>query len=210
MANVSTSLNIRSGPGTNYETLTRVSSEKQMIRISKCIGTGELWDRVVLENGMVGYASQNYLKQAPIDQLILEFDKSLKVENNLITNIKENTVTQVKNKIHSNYEIEIENSKGEILKDDNLVGTGSRLKIISPQGRVVSEYKFIIYGDVNGDGKINSVDLLVLQRHLLEIDELTGEFYKAANTRKNEKNPSRFTTNTETCIRITGNRTIRR
>ena len=39
------------------------------------------------------------------------------------------------------------------------------------------EYKVVIYGDVNGDGKINSIDLLVLQRHILEIEQLQGPFY---------------------------------
>ena len=41
------------------------------------------------------------------------------------------------------------------------------------------EYYIIIYGDVNGDGKINSLDLLVLQRHILEIQRLNETFLKA-------------------------------
>ena len=48
----------------------------------------------------------------------------------------------------------------------------------------------ILYGDVNGDGKINSIDLLVLQRHILEIQKLEGNFLKAGNINKNGKNPS--------------------
>ena len=47
-----------------------------------------------------------------------------------------------------------------------------------------------MYGDVNGDGKINSIDLLVLQRHILEMQKLEGAFVKAGNVRKNGKNPS--------------------
>ena len=52
------------------------------------------------------------------------------------------------------------------------------------------EYKVVIYGDVNGDGKINSIDLLVLQRHILEIEQLQGPFLLAGNINKNGKNPS--------------------
>lgn len=52
------------------------------------------------------------------------------------------------------------------------------------------EYDVIVYGDVNGDGKINSIDLLVLQRHILEIEKLQGVFLKAGNINKNGKNPS--------------------
>lgn len=47
-----------------------------------------------------------------------------------------------------------------------------------------------MYGDVNGDGKINSIDLLVLQRHILEMKKLDGVFIKAGNVRKNGKNPT--------------------
>ncbi len=57
------------------------------------------------------------------------------------------------------------------------------------------DYMFIIrviYGDVGGDGKINSFDLLVLQKHILEIEELQGAFRIAGNTSKNGKNPSSF------------------
>ena len=52
------------------------------------------------------------------------------------------------------------------------------------------EYKIVIYGDVSGDGKINSMDLLVLQRHILEIEKLKGIFMQAGNINKNGKNPS--------------------
>jgi len=41
-----------------------------------------------------------------------------------------------------------------------------------------------------GDGKINSVDLLVLQRHILEIENLDGIFKKACNIAKNGKKPT--------------------
>ena len=52
------------------------------------------------------------------------------------------------------------------------------------------EYEIIIYGDVNGDGKINSIDLLVLQRHILEVEEINGVALKAGNINRNGKNPS--------------------
>ena len=55
---------------------------------------------------------------------------------------------------------------------------------------MLQEYQIILYGDVNGDGKINSVDLLVLQRHILEIEKFDGIFLKAGNINKNGKKPS--------------------
>lgn len=121
----------------------------------------------------------------------IHFDSSLKLNGLEISGIdySESTVEDIKNKITTDLEIEIINNKNEILKDTDKIGTGSKIKV-KENGNVLREYLIIIYGDVNGDGKINSTDLLVLQRHILEIEQLKGIFKKAANIRKNGKMPS--------------------
>ena len=78
-ADVTNTLNIRSGPSTTYETITTVTSKDIMTRIEKGVQNGELWDRVILENGIVGYAFQSYLKELPavqISQINLSLDKN--------------------------------------------------------------------------------------------------------------------------------------
>lgn len=60
-ANVTTTLNIRSGPGTSYELLTSVTSSDIMTRLRKGVQSGERWDKVKLENGIIGYAFQTYI-----------------------------------------------------------------------------------------------------------------------------------------------------
>lgn len=47
-----------------------------------------------------------------------------------------------------------------------------------------------LYGDVNEDGKITSVDLLVLQRYILGLENLEERAKKAGNTSKNGNNPT--------------------
>ena len=54
----------------------------------------------------------------------------------------------------------------------------------------VAEYTLIIYGDIDGDGQITSVDLLRLQRHILEISILEPIFELAGNTLKNGLGPT--------------------
>lgn len=357
-ADVETSLNIRTGPGTSYEVLTSVQGGEVMTRVEKGKQKGELWDRVKLQNGLVGYAFQTYLKEVPeqqvekielfldkdtinkgeriklrakvspdnvtdktikysssntkvatvdsegvvlgvgsgkatiiakasngvtaeveinvyspvtdliigaenvvlqedesfkINVIILPddannkeiqfntendrivsvntegvltgvsegetkvtvsaeggiskeiyvkvikrledgeivFDESLVINGNEITGLenKNNTVDSFLQKIKTNYEIEIYNSKGEIIKGNNLIGTGCTVKLMK-ENTLVMQYEVIMYGDVNGDGKINSIDLLVLQRHILEMKKLDGVFIKAGNVRKNGKNPT--------------------
>ena len=101
----------------------------------------------------------------------------------------QNTVEDIKNNIISNLEIVIVNSNNEILSDDAIIGTGNKIQV-KEDGKILKEYQIIIYGDVNGDGKINSVDLLVLQRHILEIVTLDDIYQKSANIRKNGNKPS--------------------
>ena len=93
------------------------------------------------------------------------------------------------------YEIKIENYKGETIENNQLVGTGTKIKIIrttqtNNTTETLAEYTVVLYGDVNGDGKINSVDLLVLQRHILEIQTIEEIFQKAGNINKNGRKPT--------------------
>ena len=360
-ADVETTLNIRSGPGTSYETITRIDRNEKITRIEKGIQKGDLWDRVVLENGIVGYAFQSYLKEVPeieiesinlytekttinknetakinievmpkdankekitltssdpniikgdnegnifalkggkaritatapngavasidievyskvenmeididkitlfendsydlkvsiypddasnknisfssknsdiakvtkegkitgvkegkteilaksedsdierlvevtvkrkLDESELKFDENLIINGNIISGFdhKNMTVENIKKYITTNYKIQVENYKGEILQDKNLSGTGSKIKIIKEDtSEILAEYQVLLYGDINGDGKINSIDLLVLQRHILEIEKIDDIFRKAGNINKNGKKPT--------------------
>ena len=274
-----TNVNLRTGPSTSYEVITMLSKDAKMTRIAKSISNGERWDRVQLENGMVGYIFQTYVTEMPAynkvtginidkEELYIPIGENFKInayiepananntkinfksgnekiatidENGVITaqkegetiiyaiseeneNIKakckitvvrkmqeaevqftaplilnnldvsgidytQNTVGDIKNNIISNLEIAIVNSNNEILSDDAIIGTGNKIQV-KEDGKILKEYQIIVYGDVNGDGKINSVDLLVLQRHILEIETLDDIYQKSANIRKNGNKPS--------------------
>ena len=121
----------------------------------------------------------------------IEFSEELKVNNNIISgwNTKKLSVSDIKEKITTKFDIKIYNSRGKKLEENEIIGTGSKIRFLE-NGKVKMEYKIVIYGDLNGDGKINSIDLLVLQRHILEIEQLQGPFLLAGNINKNGKNPS--------------------
>ena len=359
-ANVTNTLNIRSGPSTTYESITTVTKNDIMTRIEKGIQDGELWDRVILENGIVGYAFQNYLQEIPEEQVTqinlsldkttinknetaqikvqilpeeakdekltfissnpniisvdeygniygiqsgeatiiarakngiegridvkvytkvediilgikeltiqegeeyilkpivfpddasnknlsykvenseiaridsggkilgikegltvinvtsedsridkklnvkvikkiseeeLKFDDSLIIQGNIISGFddKNMEVEEIKKYITTKYEIKIENDKGQELLDNQKAGTNSKIKIIGENQIVIAEFIILLYGDVTGDGKINSIDLLVLQRHILEIEKIEEIYQKAGNMRRNDKKPT--------------------
>lgn len=77
--------------------------------------------------------------------------------------------------------INITNSSNKAKTSGSLV-TGDKITIVSND--VSQTYAVVIYGDVNGDGEITTLDLLVVQKHLLKKSTLTNAFLKAADVNK--------------------------
>ena len=108
----------------------------------------------------------------------LSFSTNIKVDGNEITGIKEEnqTVEKLLENIMTSekYMVKIVDKEGNILEDGDLVGTGAKVQIFTNTDtqNMVAEYSIIIYGDVDGNGKINSVDLLKLQRHILGLKQI--------------------------------------
>lgn len=121
----------------------------------------------------------------------IHFDSSLNINSLEISGIDydKNKVIDLKNLITTDLDLEFVNYKEENLEDNDIVGTGTKI-LVKENGLLLREYKIIVYGDSNGDGKINSTDLLVLQRHILELKKLDSIFMKASNVRKTSSKPS--------------------
>ena len=121
----------------------------------------------------------------------IHFESPLRVESLEVSGLdyQNNKVSDLRNLIITNLDIEFINNKGEILEETSLVGTGSRI-LVKENGNILREYKIILYGDNNGDGKINGIDLLVLQRHILEIERMNEIYIKSANIRKTAVKPT--------------------
>ena len=49
---------------------------------------------------------------------------------------------------------------------------------------MISQYEIVVYGDINGDGKISNVDQVMLQKHILGITTLEGSYLEAADVSK--------------------------
>lgn len=74
---------------------------------------------------------------------------------------------------------------GVTVKTSGNLYTGDTIAITS--GIETKTYTIVIYGDVNGDGKINAVDLLKVQKHILKTSTLDGAYKVAADVNKDSK-----------------------
>lgn len=73
---------------------------------------------------------------------------------------------------------------GKNISESSTIGTGSRVQL-----KDNTEYVVLLYGDVTGDGKINSNDIYPIIQHILKNQTLTGVYAKAANlNNKNDEN----------------------
>jgi len=197
-ANVTTTLNLRSGPGTSYERLASISANQTFTRIGQGVQNGERWDKVLLNNGMIGYVFQTYVEEyveevpegPTIEDIYFEIDESITLNGEEISGVDMLTVGDFKGLINTNLVIEFYDNSGKVLDDDSLIGTGYRLSVKNNDNVEVYNYYFIIYGDVNGDADINALDVLVLQKYILEIRQLDGLFLKAGNISKNGELPN--------------------
>ena len=70
----------------------------------------------------------------------------------------------------------VKNSSGTTLTNvGSKLGTGSKVILKNNQ------YDVIVYGDLNGDGVINSADLLKVRQHLLRTITLSGVNFNASD-----------------------------
>ena len=72
--------------------------------------------------------------------------------------------------LSENEEAKIYNSDGVRLYNGNYIGNGTSV-IIFEDGEIKEVYKIKLYGDLNGDGRINAADLAGIKKELLNICE---------------------------------------
>lgn len=74
--------------------------------------------------------------------------------------------------------VSVTGSNEQAVADDALIGTGQVLFI--QDGTDTMTYTCVVYGDVNGDGRIAATDLLAVKKHILGTQPLSGAYARAA------------------------------
>ena len=98
--------------------------------------------------------------------------------------------------VKSGYGVQIHDKDWNQLTGDNLVGTGASLGLYESKWHLSgADVKVILYGDLNGDGRINASDALIVVKNKTGKEKITDEIYIEAgritdNTRKNNATPT--------------------
>lgn len=145
--------------GTLYKNTLVVMLERECTEAN-----GYKWDKVKLSNGVTGYIASKYLTFKA---------KSTKQEYKY-----EETETN-QNLIVMTLGITIEKIEGGTAIGE--IKTGAKIKIGD------KEYTAVVLGDTNGDGTIDSADLLSIRKHLLSKAPLNNEYEKSADVNNDKK-----------------------
>ena len=100
-----------------------------------------------------------------------------------ITGVALNTKasTFLKNITAKNCTVKLLDATGS--ENKGTVGTGNKLAVYE-NGKLLKIYGIVIYGDANGDGDINALDLIKINRHILGKASLSGCYLTAADANK--------------------------
>lgn len=88
------------------------------------------------------------------------------------------SIKTIKDTVGSQASLVVKDSSGNIKNDGDVIGTGYVIEISNSYGN--SSYTYVMYGDLSGDGDINSADLLKMRQHLLGQINLSGAFLTSA------------------------------
>ena len=90
-------------------------------------------------------------------------------------------INQITNKIGSNATVIIKDSSGKVVSSDT-IKTGYSVNIKTKDEE--KTFKTIVYGDVNGDGKISSADYVAVKNIIMKRASYTDAYLKAADADK--------------------------
>jgi len=140
--------NLRNGAGTTDSKVKQILPSGTGVTVIDKISTpvdGHIWYRVVLEDGTQGYVSKAYLEDGTVEKY--------KIDGSYVKIAPETEIADI---------------PGAVL-NGTVKGTGASITIHG------TEYTLVVKGDTNGDGKVDSADLLKIVKHLNKTNLMTIE-----------------------------------
>ena len=190
--NVNSSIKLRNEPN-GSKTKGYLYKDEIVTRLEKATKkiSGTYWDKVMKSDGTTGYvARETYEDEKDYKKYLLEITS----ETNSNTNTNQSTNNNDSNTIpiKNNSKIKVDEQTkivtiipGATITDlIKLLGESIRITdenkqlsnsdTISTNNKINDNYIIAKLGDLNGDGKVDTADLLIMQKHLLSISKITN------------------------------------
>ena len=174
-------LSLRKEPGTSSELLGYIDKGEYLTRTEKAVANknGYVWDKVVTGKGTTGYVARG-----DDDEDYIQVVDSTNITGSGFETIGTNLMCEpditAQNVISKASGVVVKNASGTKVTTGN-IGTGYT---VTYKGKT---YTVVKLGDVNGDGKITSADLLTMQRHLIGSSKITNTAKKSASDINGDK-----------------------
>ena len=110
-----------------------------------------------------------------LDLSLLNVDDDKKLIKDLVIGTK---VSEFKDKISTTGNITVVDKDNEILTDDKLIASGSKVKI--ELTNETYEYTLSVRGDVTGNGQAKMADVMKIATHIIEGNVIKGEAFERA------------------------------
>lgn len=115
---------------------------------------------------------------------------NLRQENNILSKVQEKTTVEEYKKnfiLSDDLEIIVKNTEDKVLKDSDYIGTKTITLIREKETKkVLQEYRNLIYGEIDGNGIIDSYDMYLLRAHMIETNILKGMEFISANISRDD------------------------
>jgi hypothetical protein len=144
----------------------KVTEEKLKNEVS-LLGEYGSWKKVYLING--GYPIQSIMHKT--EKITLKPNSSFKLENKIVSGAK---VGQTKEAILENFE-----NQGLVFEGN--VATGGKINLVV-SGKIVDSVTLAVWGDVDGNGAVDSTDYVKVKSVFLGNITLDGAYLVAADT----------------------------
>lgn len=166
---MSESLPVRNKPGIWWGIIEELDRDEVVVLMEKNADNvdGLVWDKVKLEDGQIGYVNSEYLSPC-IPSSMTDF-----IISKTAKEITCGSATKAQHILGQYTSAIIKDKEGKVVAKDTALATGMKITMDN------ISYTVIKLGDTDGDGEITSIDLLVLQRHILGIEKLDAIYKKA-------------------------------
>jgi len=184
-------LKVREQPGTSQKVLTYIDKGDTLTRTQAGASNanGYVWDKVVTATGIEGYIARGDSTEMYIEVVgtignggsnvpTIKNDNFKLEDGNLISE-PDTTVEAIKEK-YTDTAITVKNASGTVVTTGN-VGTGYTITIAD------KTYTIVKLGDVNSDGRVNTLDALNALKYDVGTINLSNEQLQALDVNKDSK-----------------------